>query len=266
MAHTFQRFEASTAPPNDDLQMTRKMACRKSHTKVLKQNLNSTKHIHILEDDITLCTNYPIIIDKLLTQMPHKWDILYTGLSLFENYKNILHLIQARNKNTINIIEPKQQGFYGAFAYFIHKRSINKIYSILKVDKSNKAIDVLLLEQINNGNIIAYSTFPTLVKHSYTFDSTIDNKNFSDRGIVNALYQDFFYIHYNQLEMAQKIEKVGKMLGYNIQKSVKITNDTTTLHALTSLRNISDIKQAGIFTQKLVDKKHSQEQIHLFSS
>ena len=252
MAHFFERLEA-TPIPIDGLRLARQMACRSSHTRILEKNLHSKQHIHVFEDDVTLCTNYRQTLDELLMQIPYKWDILYTGINLsnFENYE--LSAFLAANRTTASVLDLQKCRFDGAFSYLVHKDAISKIHNILKTEQPSEPIDTLLLRHINSGNIVAYGVFPTFAKHSYSFGSSIDDDDnrLAYRIIIGGLYQEFFYTHYNQQEVAQIVQKIGEELGYKIKESIKILDDITIINALASLHSMSVIKRAGVFTPSL---------------
>ena len=115
----------------------------------------------IIEDDITLDTDFDNKLSVLLDELPRDWDILYLGHSKYPRIKQISKNLWTADK------------VYGTFGYVINPKYINKIINC--ISKFNFQIDTEL--SVINKNSNAYVAWPPIITHEDVFESTIQIEN-----------------------------------------------------------------------------------------
>ena len=222
-SHLYERFEAvqgeGTKKVDDPSYFTaREEACLRSHLQILQANLDTDKHIHILEDDAILHKNHHKIVSKLLEQMPEKWDILYTGATFtyFQNRPSpLLNLHSTYSQSSqLNVFNTKAFKMEGAYSYIVNKNSVHKIYTLAKAHK--KPIDVILHQfTFHSSAVDALCLFPTICKHNYALNSTLRNKHKLDQELT-MLYQSLFFLDVNYEDLYKKAKQFAKKIDFDI--------------------------------------------------
>lgn len=220
--HNYERFEAINGshlkakyPKLDN----GSLGCAFSHIEILKQNLESNTHLHILEDDAILHKSMPQVFEALHTQV--EWDIIYTDIYFSFLAPEFFYQLNAiyKNKQEPSLINLKKINFSAATSYFINKKSIKKLYTLLN-DDWDKDIkhDDFINNLVQNGRLNAFVIFPfisTLSSHSQ--DSTINEKYSSNLLAIDALRKSFYIdadestIENNLIEFLKDLE-VNPML------------------------------------------------------
>ena len=151
----------------------------------LKLDLNSLKNENILSNNNNLSKN----------ENHAKREIgcfLVNSDNLLEDVKKAIKTLQSKNidfdflflGNTTNNygtnisdnlynVNP-DQNLYGTYGYVINNKSIDKI--IEKTNKIQYPIDVIIQNLSYNNTFNTYIVYPNLVKHQWSYKSSVNNK------------------------------------------------------------------------------------------
>lgn len=171
------------------------VGCALSHLKCIKKAYdNNDEYCIVMEDDICFKTisKWKDPLSKIIKEAPKDWDILHLSMS---NKDLIDNLFQMDNKYIKRNIE-----HYGAIAYLVNKKGINKIYKKYELNNipnfvdSNldyQKINVLTSENIiyNHVNTYVYTKILfTFSNTSSTFHVIEDDNNFIGRRKILDYY------------------------------------------------------------------------------
>ncbi len=185
--HLYKRFNAIRASfDGDPLKAPMKNAelgCWLSHLEVIKQSMNDDMHLHVLEDDA--------LLNPLLSTMPSlfnwldgqtDWDIVYTDVYFHPPpspdifYQFTMASDQFKKNRKLELISLNTIQVTGTTSYFINKRSLKKVYSLLEGQwNSGKTIDIFIAQLIKNKKLNAFVTAPfiTSITPEVAVESTI---------------------------------------------------------------------------------------------
>ncbi len=212
------------------------LGCGFSHKNILKENLNSKKHLHILEDDAKMYKYLPDIFKLFAPKV--EWDIIYTDLYLsmlspvtFYNLNEKYKLY--KNIGEISIVNLRGIDFSGATSYFVNKNSIQKLYDFLdtpwyKTQKHDTYINSLVQE----GKLQAYTTMPfvsTLSQHSV--NSTI-NSHYNSNMLALDTLRKAFYIKSDQKSIAKELKDKTKHMNFTAMSEIYAHTSKIVLHNL----------------------------------
>jgi GR25 family glycosyltransferase involved in LPS biosynthesis len=186
------------------------IGCHYSHVKALEECLNQNKHAFIMEDDIIFCSDIQKrfeYIENFLNK--NEWDIFWLGSTVHlnpfvwhtGNYYELKNSKIGKDAEKINdekII--RTYGCWSMYAYFVNKKSIEKILYLLDAHvHESRAIDWLFIKiqprlktycfipgcvkQLDNmsdisKNISHFSKFSKL--GNYWWDDNMDSIKVSD--------------------------------------------------------------------------------------
>ena len=133
--------------------------CFMSHYALWNLLLNSydKNMILILEDDIKLCDNFKEKIQVVIDEMENliNVDCLMLGYNQYGDEKNI---------DITNHIQKTKKKFFGLQCYIVTNSGAEKLIKLCKVEKSFKALDVLISELNQDNKINIYNTKYELIK------------------------------------------------------------------------------------------------------
>jgi GR25 family glycosyltransferase involved in LPS biosynthesis len=170
--HLYKRFNAIEASFEGDADKApmknAELGCWLSHIAVIKQSMNDDMHLHILEDDALLnpiLSTIPSLFNWLDDQTD--WDIVFTDVYFHpppspENfYRFIMASDQFKKSKKLELISLNSINVTGLTSYFINKRSLKKVYALLKDQwQSGKTIDIFIAQLIKNKQLNAFVTAP----------------------------------------------------------------------------------------------------------
>ncbi len=187
-----------------------------SHRGVLDKNIDSDYHLHIIEDDVILHKYLPKIFESIKDKM--EWDIIYTDMYFsllspesFYMFHEKYKLYQ--EKGDFSVVNLKGINFSGASSYFVNKKSIKKIHSLLSIEwfKHSKH-DAYINTLVQKGELNAFVIVPfvsTLSEHSR--NSTID-KTYSTNMLAMDSLRKAFYINAPLKELSNSIKEETKVI------------------------------------------------------
>ena len=165
-------------PPN--------IAVFKSHQAIYKRIIDyNLKYAMIFEDDVIIPKDFLKNLEKIISDIPNQWDILFMGL-LRPKVKKL------ENSNWLKLLPLK--GYNNGFhAYLINQENIRKIYKCIIKNGLKNQIDIFFRDHANKFNFFVYKEL--LIKQNVNdFQSTrLDRfvrdelkKNFDEYNIVNS--------------------------------------------------------------------------------
>lgn len=166
----FFRIEAIDGSIFTDLPMKIRShnGCRLSHIKTLEY-IKKFKYESalIFEDDVVLCKDFDNKFEKVLTELPEDWDLLYLGSWNVGDIK--------KYSESLNIAET----VYCTHGYMIKDKFIDTVLESLK--SRIWKVDVLLSEALSKGK--CYVASPVLCWQAPGF-SDIENKNTNNKHLM----------------------------------------------------------------------------------
>jgi len=148
------------------------IGCALTHLNLWKKLLNDTtaEYYVILEDDITLCTNFNEKINELHSHFIEK-DLVFLGYHMFSHKRNEVKEIYDIEKDT-TIIHEYNENLYigGTFSYTINKTGAQKMINYINKHGIKRAIDYVI--KINK-EISIYETQPLLIFSEWNEDNKI---------------------------------------------------------------------------------------------
>jgi GR25 family glycosyltransferase involved in LPS biosynthesis len=171
-SHLYRRFNAIEASFESNIANTPmkngELGCWLSHVEIIKQHQGKDTHLHILEDDALLhpmLSTMPSLMEWLDNRVD--WDIIYTDVYFHpppspEKFHQFLAACdQFRQQKKLNLISLESFSITGTTSYFINKRNIKKVYSLLNDQwKSGKTFDIFIAGLIKKKQLNAFSTAP----------------------------------------------------------------------------------------------------------
>jgi GR25 family glycosyltransferase involved in LPS biosynthesis len=210
----YTRFRASDGNelnfPNPILKNS-EIGCFTSHYRLLKENRNSTKPLHIIEDDVILSKFVASVLDQAIdSEEFQKFDIVFTDIAMslvdlnFIQFKHYYDNNVKRNKAgaieslTFSVINLHKISFCTTCSFIVNPHAIEKLlyyYEQILTRGTRSPIDLFLLSCVREGNIKAGCLFPfvTSVSPENCFESTIqDRQDLKTIYASNLLRSSFF--------------------------------------------------------------------------
>lgn len=144
--------------------------CFLSHQFIINNAEQTEGHLFIVEDDVVFGKNTFSIIDNIIQDIDHPWDVLFLdvcipvpeGMIQLFKFGNML-----KEQGAVTLLDLSDKAFASAASYIVNKNSINKLAHLLqKQDQINIPIDLLYKQLIYSGEIKAFVTFPFLTSLS----------------------------------------------------------------------------------------------------
>jgi GR25 family glycosyltransferase involved in LPS biosynthesis len=148
------------------------LGCLMSHYMLLRQNLDSATHLHIIEDDIIMARRAVAFVEQVVSSgMLDDWDILFTetlvpmvvewcaaGRALYYD------MIRRAEDGTAANIEFRLIEYFGVTtSYLVNRRSVRSICEMLRQELDRGArspIDLLIRTKAREGKLRVRSLFP----------------------------------------------------------------------------------------------------------
>jgi glycosyl transferase family 25 len=129
------------------------LGCFISHREIW--NLMIEKNIDyalVLEDDITLISDFNTRYESILKNLPKEWDIIY----LFVTTNPLKETYTILNNSNLRKISADKLDVTSTAAYLINKAAAKKLYNLSS--EFSVAVDDFISDQINSLKISAYKT------------------------------------------------------------------------------------------------------------
>ena len=215
----YRRFAASEGNslslPNPHKLSEGVMGCFISHTQLLKQNIGSDKHLHVIEDDVLFasCTERVIQWAMEAGAFDH-FDILYTDITVplrSEIHKLYRSAYAKAVKYTadgkiesvaFDVMDVRNRTYASTSSYLVNRHSIEKIYDIFAAELQRGAtnpIDLIIREKNFHGALKVGCIFPfvTSVRLDNSFASTIDPRLDREPELAVDIARVMFFIESN---------------------------------------------------------------------
>jgi GR25 family glycosyltransferase involved in LPS biosynthesis len=171
-----------------------KIGCAMSHIKTWESvRDNNDEFALILEDDTRFQSNFKEELKKKLNSVPKDFDILYIGCFIgcdTEGKKNLLHNIHSISYSGLKYKKINNDIYvpslpFGLHSYIVSKKGVNKLLSLIKINKLNGSIDGHILKYSSSLNI--YATNPLL-----TYQNVNDSHNTPTYPVlINKLFNGY---------------------------------------------------------------------------
>ena len=158
--------------------------CLLAHQSLL-MSLSTDQTTIILEDDVKLSNDFPFKIKKLIENFESsQLDLIFLGQTVLPQdvlaHRNLLKFFEnSSSLNTNFYLDASKFYRFGAFAYVVNGKSINKINKLFKsmnLSTDAKAIDVLLGRWIRQGLLRATVLFPYLAGVDFNLTSSMHDR------------------------------------------------------------------------------------------
>jgi GR25 family glycosyltransferase involved in LPS biosynthesis len=194
--------------------------CFLSHIKVLEHNVDLSEHFFILEDDAIFGRSTCQLADKF-TQIQNKafdWDILFTDLGI-GSIGAMAELVRIRQKlasrNEQDVIDLRFLDYYfGATAYIVNRRSIQKLLSIVKKAPMDEPYDIFLRRMIHERKINAFATVPFLTSLSEgTVDSAVQRSEHARTELIWSLFRRMVWLDGDDFDPKESLGEIAKSIS-----------------------------------------------------
>jgi len=194
LEHAYARFKAADGNaldlPNPHLKPG-EMGCFTSHYLLIKKTLDSSKHLHVVEDDVVFSSRAAEVIRATIENGGiDGYDIVFTdtyiplNVDAFRLYKELYDRSVVRDRAgaivnaSFNVIDLSGRLFATTSSYLVNAKSIRKLYNIYTKEITNSPrvpIDLLIRNKAAQGIIKVGCIFPfvTTVRLDGDLDTTI---------------------------------------------------------------------------------------------
>lgn len=143
-----------------------------SHLYIYKQMLqDNIQNLCIFEEDAIINDDFRVKLDKLLSNLPKDWDIIYLGMSCDYNHDDRCHKNDNLEEVKPNLYKIKYS--YGTYGYIININGVKKI--LPNIYPIWWHIDTLLSNLMVQNIINAYCYIPNIIFHPGTFKISSNN-------------------------------------------------------------------------------------------
>ncbi|MDR3449006.1 MAG: glycosyltransferase family 25 protein [Alphaproteobacteria bacterium] len=168
------------------------MGCFTSHYQLLKQNLDSDKHLHVIEDDVVFaaCTER-VVRWAISTGVLDACDILYTDVTVplrnevYKMYKASYDKAVKRDAEgkiasvAFEILDIRNRPYAATSSFLVNRKSIRKLHDIFEGELTRgtgNPIDLVIRDRNHRGELKIGCIFPfvTSIRLNKNFSSTID--------------------------------------------------------------------------------------------
>ena len=193
------------------------IGCFSSHYLLLKSQVNSPTHLHVVEDDVVFSPHIAKFIDSLATDgVLEAWDMLYTDIFVPIDFNTLKDLsLRFRRCTTLDedgtiskvenfaVLPLKDRIFASTASYIVNKNSVGKLANLLEeAVKSEipRPIDLFYRKHTYEGRITAACLFPfiTSIDQGLSQASNISptSQNTLEISLLaTTLLRNLFFLH-----------------------------------------------------------------------
>ena len=204
------------------------IGCFSSHYQLLKSQISSPTHLHVVEDDIVFSPAIASLLDSLLAQgVMDDCDMLYTDILIPIDLGHLRDLSLRFRQSTIlnedggvksisnfSVLALKDRIFACTSSFLVNKNSIAKIASILDEAVQTEItlpIDLYFRQKTREGRIISGCLFPFLTTVSMPLSRVSDVKLSSPQNLdtsicATTLLRNLFFVHSKPRELLASSE------------------------------------------------------------
>jgi GR25 family glycosyltransferase involved in LPS biosynthesis len=240
-SNRYRRFPAAEGNalnfPNPHLS-NGEIGCFTSHYQILKENLNSTDHLHIVEDDILFSAQTAPVMDWAIAQgFLEQYDIVFTDVFVpllndaLKNYKKLFDAAVAHDASgamtraAFSIVNMKDMMLSSTCAMLVSKKAIAKLHDLYGECLSNQPrlpIDLFLRNLTQRGVITTGTMFPFIT--SIRLDRILSTNMAARQDTLSALAASIarysFFIDANMAECQKMIDQYLPLAAQNQRSAV----------------------------------------------
>jgi GR25 family glycosyltransferase involved in LPS biosynthesis len=216
LAESYSRFPGIDGATHFDLtyRSAGQVGCFLSHYTLLRLNIGTSRHLHVLEDDANLSPRSHEIIERIVIPdgVLLEYDIIFTeadlgyDIDLLRYFRQIVADSFATNGLQVSGLQPhvlvldiSQQKFACTSSYLVNRHSIPKICGLLETELSGavrQPIDLFLQFLANNGHLRIGVTMPfiTTIPLYGSNPSAIEAQDTDCAGWVSTLIRRALYV------------------------------------------------------------------------
>ncbi len=199
-----------------------------SHQKILQENLDNPRHLHILEDDAFLHKSVTEVFTGACDKV--EWDIIFTDvyfsiLSIQNFYKLNKKMKNFKENNSVSLINLYSIPFKGSTSYFIHKNSIRKLHHLICQDTFQIKNDCHINNLVQKKKITALAFIPFVTTLSSKSTCSTINESYNSNLLALDILRKAFFIDADWDKLCQKAKTHKHSL--DISPLVQIFSDTT---------------------------------------
>jgi GR25 family glycosyltransferase involved in LPS biosynthesis len=192
----YQRFAAAEGnalgAPNPQNKSDGIFGCFTSHYLLLKENIGSERHLHIVEDEVVFAACTERVIRWVIESgYLDDYDIVFTDISvplrneIHKLYKSAYDKAVTRDvagkieKVNFDVLNVRNRTYASTSSFLVNRRSIEKLHNIFKSELfsgNGNPVDLVIRERNFRGDIKVGCIFPfvTSVRLGNSFNSTVD--------------------------------------------------------------------------------------------
>ncbi|WP_136513238.1 glycosyltransferase family 25 protein [Geomonas edaphica] len=142
------------------------LGCTLSHLSIIKGQLGSSRHVHIVEDDAVLHPHIGRVLEKFVElKQDEEWDLLMTDIFLPPDLYLFKYLHESYQKlsasGSLSFFDIGSWEFAGTNSYFINKRSMEKFLQMMEhAFPLETPYDLRIRELAKRGEIKVFVCFP----------------------------------------------------------------------------------------------------------
>jgi GR25 family glycosyltransferase involved in LPS biosynthesis len=187
-----------------------------THERLAQAYRSADRHIHLIEDDIRLCTNLVPRIEDALTRIDGEhpdWDILFTEVFVPVDTAVyvVLHEALARYQQdgggrAAELFPLDNFDFAGTTSMLINRRSIGKYADVLTGNwKLGRPIDLYLRDVVQQRRLRIFVTMPFLTSLCDDVESDIRGTDDLSRRVWNT-YRRSYFIEADSRALAEQMQ------------------------------------------------------------
>jgi len=191
-------------------------ACFLSHKYAIKQNLNATEPILVMEDDAAIGKSTCEVVDNFIeNSKKFEWDIMYTDVC-FTRPNVMVELIQLRKhlsiRKEIRMLNLADFIFGGATSYILNPKSSEKVFNLLNSKTSlDIPYDIYLRQMIKENKIKGFVIFPFVTTLSSISDkSQIQLEETANTDLVWNTFRKMIWMDRKTEDFASSLEKINR--------------------------------------------------------
>ena len=201
------------------------LGCFISHTLLLKQNLDSSKHLHVIEDDVIFSSCTAQALDWVIGQ-GHlaQYDIIYTDVFVpllndaYKAYKKFYDSAVKRDaygnitSTSFSVVDLKGLIFGSTTSFLVNKQSIKKLHDLYAGEIARGAslpIDLFIRKLCGEGTLKVGCIFPfvTSVRLDHIIETDIARNYHQVSALAAHLARYSFFIGADFAKCQEYLEK-----------------------------------------------------------
>jgi hypothetical protein len=224
------------------------LGCFTSHYLLLKQNLDSEKHLHVVEDEVLFAACTEQVIKWVISSgYLDAYDIVFTDISvplrseIHKLYKSAYDKAVTRDaagkieKVAFDVLDIRNRTYASTSSFLVNRASIGKIHDIFSnelLKGTGNPVDIIIREKNFAGKLRVGCIFPFVssVRLGNSFSSTIDARPDREPELAVDIARTMFFVESDwdacqayldrYAPMPPQQDKLAHMLGHLLTYSL----------------------------------------------